>query len=138
MKKNWLILICLCLAAMAACGCSGGSTIIDGFVRDATVRLEVDGEKVFVFDDNNCQLSYNEKRCQFRAHSDTMLNYFCVDMDHIPSRKGESAVADIFWSTVNGERSRNDITLYVRSIEGDVIWLCDSSRHTAAVVRVLK
>ena len=67
-----------------------------------------------------------------------MLDYFVLTLDAIPASVGEKAVANILWSVPGGESSRNRITLEAKRIEGDLIWLCDDGRHTAAVVKVLK
>ena len=139
MKMPRQILLCLSvLLAFMATGCRTGNTSLDSFRKDETVRLELDGEKVFVFNENTCQLSFNEERCRFGSHTDTMLDYFYVRLDHIPSSSGEEVSADIIWNTTYGERSKNNITLNVIRIRGDVIWLCDATQHTAAVVRTLK
>lgn len=126
-------------AILAACACNpGGTTSLDAFVKDDTVRLELDGARVFVHDDANCQLSFNRQRGSFRSHTDTMLDYFVVELDAIPQSEGATAVADIYWSSTDGERSRKKVTLEAKRIKGDLIWLCDEGRKTAAVVRVLE
>ena len=118
-------------------GCTRSSSL-SPFISNDTVRLEIDGHEVFVFDDTFCQLSYNEQRREFRAMTDTMLDYFCITLDEIPARVGNKASATVVWSTPEGERTRNEITLEAKRIKGDIIWLADGKLHTAAVVRVLK
>ena len=126
-------------AFAAACACSpNGTTALDAFVKDETVRLELDGVRVFVHDDTFCQLSFNRQRGSFRSHTDTMLDYFVVELDVIPQAEGDTAVADVYWSSTDGERSRKKITLEAKRIKGDLIWLCDAGRRTAAIVRVLE
>ena len=126
-------------AILAACACNpGGTTSLDAFVKDDTVRLELDGARVFVHDDANCQLSFNRQRGSFRSHTDTMLDYFVVELDAIPQSDGATAVADIYWSSTDGERRRKKVNLEAKRIKGDLIWLCDEGRKTAAVVRVLE
>ena len=126
-------------AILAACACNpGGTTSLDAFVKDDTVRLELDGARVFVHDDANCQLSFNRQRGSFRSHTDTMLDYFVVELDASPQSEGGPALADIYWSSTDGERSRKKVTLEAKRIKGDLIWLCDEGRKTAAVVRVLE
>lgn len=135
--RHFLPYFALLLTIMAG-GCTQGTTSLSTFTKDSTVRLELDGQKIFVFNENTCQLSYNENHCTFRAHTDTMLDFFTVRLDHIPSNMGEEVTADISWNTTYGERAKNNITLNVQRIWGDVIWLCDASQHTAVVVRTLK
>lgn len=137
MKVRTLFAAIAAIVAASACN-PGGTTSLDAFVKDETVRLELDGERVFVHDDSNCQLSFNRQRGSFRALTDTMLDYFVVELDAIPQSEGATAVADIYWSSTDGERSRKKITLEAKRIKGELIWLCDAGRKTAAVVRVLE
>lgn len=127
----------LAAAVLFCLGCTQ-TTSMSTFTADDTVRLEIDGEKVFVYKAADCQLSYNEQRGEFRAMTDTMLDFFCISLSAIPERTGDSTVASMTWSSDLGERSRNDVTLEAKRIKGDIIWLCDRSQHTAAVVRILK
>lgn len=134
-KRLHVILISL----LCACACQQqGATDLASFVANDTVRLEFDGVSVFTYVPNTCQLAYNEQRCEFRAHTDTMLDYFVITMDEVPGCAGTAVNATIVWSTSAGERTKENVTLYAKRIRGDVIWLCDDSRHTAAVVRVLE
>lgn len=121
------------------CSCSGKNTTqLAPFVQDDTVRLEIDGQRVFVYDEVNCQLSFNVEHGEFRAHTDTMLDYFVVSLDEIPRRAASSVTADIIWTTKFGVKTKQNVTLDTKRIVGDVIWLCDDSQHVAAVVRVLE
>ena len=138
MKRYLYLAVLLCACALLAGGCKSGNTYIDSFLKDNTVRLEIDGVKVFVFDDNTGQLAYNEQRAVFRANTDTMLFFFELDLDSVPQSEGVDVTGSVYWSTTNGDMSRNNITLNVKSIKGDLIWLCDAGGQTAAVVRVLK
>ena len=125
------------LSALILGGCIN-NTPIGPFVADETVRLEIDGSTVFRFDENTCQLSYNETRCEFGASNDTMLDYFVLSLSGIPAHTGDKVTAAVTWSTEAGERHKENVTLEAKRIRGDVIWLCDDGRHTAAVVRVLE
>ena len=137
MKRLLHILACVS-AVIVLYGCENKNTPLDSFILDETIRLELDGVKVFVYDNNRCQLAFNEQRRLFRANSDTMLNYFELVLDRIPDKEGEDLTGNLWWSTVAGERSRNNITLNVKRIKGDIIWLCDTSQRTAVVIRVLE
>ena len=125
------------LLALVLTGCNN-NTPLGPFIADDTVRLEIDGTTVFLFDENSCQLSFNETRREFRAFTDTMLDYFEISLSEIPDRAGNKVTAAITWSTEVGERNKENVTLEAKRIRGDMIWLCDDGRHTAAVVRVLE
>ena len=115
-----------------------GSIDKASFLADDTVRLEINGECQFNYVPGTCQLAYNAKRCEFRVHTDTMLDYFTITLDMVPSRPGTQVQARIAWSTVSGEQKKENITLNTLRILGDVIWLCDESGRNAAVLRVLE
>lgn len=135
--KTRLSLLLLLLSLLCSCN-QQGSTETASFITDDTVRLEMDGQRIFTYSANDCQLAYNEKRIEFRAHTDTMLDYFIVVMDNFPAYTGSQVNARILWSTTSGEKTKENITLVTRRIRGDVIWLSDESRRNAVVVRVLK
>ena len=115
-----------------------GVTELAPFLMDNTVRLELDGIKVFTYTEPTCQLAFNEQRCEFRAHTDTMLDYFALKLDAIPGRSGVKVNANLAWSTTKGENTKENITLDVKRISGDVIWLCDAERRIAVVAKVLE
>lgn len=136
MKKRLPIIV---FTAVLLCACNEHwVTDLGPFIKDATVRLEIDGERAFVYDAADCQLAFNAQRMEFRAHTDTMLDYFILDADSIPSKVGDKVNASISWSSPSGEKSRTNITLYTKRIQGDIIWLCDQGYKNAVVVRVLE
>lgn len=131
------ILLLFAAVLFGACDMQG-VTELAPFMMDNTVRLELDGAKVFIYAEPNCQLAFNERRCEFRAHTDTMLDYFVLKLDAIPGRSGVKVNANLTWSTTKGENTKENITLDVKRISGDVIWLCDAERRIAVVVKVLE
>ena len=135
--KGFIRHLALAVLLTAACE-SPGATEMASFLSDSTVRLELEGEKVFTYDESTCQLAYNEKRCEFRAHTDTMLDYFVLTLTSVPSTKGSRTGARIAWSTQFGEKTKENITLEAVRISGDVIWLCDESSRNAVVIRTLE
>lgn len=134
--KRTLTLLFLCLLA-ASCD-RQSTTDLGQFVNDGTVRLEIDGATVFRYTANVCQLAFNEGRAEFRAFTDTMLDYFVLTLDRIPETPGTRVNASLIWSSGSGEKERKNITLDAKRIKGDIIWLCDDSRRNAVVVRVLE
>lgn len=136
MKKRLPVIV---FAAMLLSSCNQyWMTDLGPFIKDSTVRLEIDGVPAFVYDAADCQLAFNEQHLEFRANTDTMLDYFILDLDAIPTKTGDTVNARIIWSTPSGEKSKTNITLYTKRIQGDVIWLCDKGCRNAAVVRVLE
>ena len=132
-------LLSLLPAAVLLVSCvQQGVTDLSDFMQDNTVRLEMDGKTIFRYNPSDCQLAFNEKRCEFRAHTDTMLDYFVLTLDALPASSGQTVNGVLAWSTPGGERTKENIALKAVLIRGDVIWLCDKSYRNAVVVRVLK
>ena len=136
MKGIRTILYCAALLCMTCC--QNSSTDLASFLADDTMRLEINGERIFSYSPGTCQMAYNGKRCEFRAHSDTMLDYFVITLDTVPILAGNKVTATIAWSTPSGERKKENVTLNAIRIVGDVIWLRDESGRNAAVVRILE
>ncbi len=115
-----------------------GVTLLSTFTASNTVRLEIDGAKVFLHDDADCQMAFNARRGEFRAHDDLMQQYFIIVFESMPQKAGDRSNATITWTDGGYERVRNNITLEAKSLRGDVMWLCDDSRRNAAVIRILE
>lgn len=132
------ILATLSIATLFCCCQPQGVTDLSSFVADNTVRLELDGACIFRYNEKTCQLAYNEQHCEWRAHTDSMLDFFVLTLDGIPEKAGTQYNASLLWSTTSGERTKTNITLNTVRIEGDVVWLCDESCRNAVVVRILE
>lgn len=130
--------VILCIGIAAAIACLPQNTISDGFLDDKRIRLEYRGKEMFVYDEDNCQLSYSMQKAIFGVHTDTMSDYFFLEMSEVPSSIGQEVKARIVWTTERDEESKNDITLQVMKLQGDRIWLWDSSDRIGVVTRVLE
>ena len=138
MRKILILIGCLAtVLALGACE-PQGVTELSSFVRDNNVRLEIDGVRVFNYNDAGCQLALNARRGEFRAHDDTMSEYFIISMDKLPLAAGDRVNATISWTESGYERQKQNVTLVARSIRGDVVWLCDDTQRNAAVIRLLE
>lgn len=138
MTRNFLKCFLLAMGMLFISCSQNGSIDKASFLADNTVRLEINGECQFSYIPGTCQMAYNAKRCEFRVHTDTMLDYFTITLDKVPSNPGTQVQARIAWSTVSGEQTKENITLNAIRVVGDVIWLCDESGRNAAVVRTLE
>lgn len=124
MRKFLLTLLC----ALTLYSCQSSGTYTPEFLTDSTIRLEVGKKTNFIYSAENCQYAYNSNRCEFRAHTDNMSDYFLVKLKNRPQAEGE----DIFthyveWTEPNGmNRRKENITLKAVKIQDDIIWLWDS------------
>ncbi len=118
------------LATLLLASCQR-STFTPEFLEDDTIRIEVGNDTPFAYQSATCQYAYNTGRCEFRAHTDNMSNYFLVKLDHRPTAVNEEVTANyIEWIERRGtDRIKKNVTLQVVKLEGDNIWLWSSREN---------
>ena len=134
MKKSILLLLILCSSILVCCT---DYTYTPEFLTDSTIRLEVGKKKIFTFTTSDCQYAYNTDRCEFRAHTDNMSDYFIFKLSSIPSYEGEVVQGiKVEWTERNGMNSiKKNIALQTVKLEDDTIWLWDSREGIKATLR---
>lgn len=133
--KSRLTLLLAALLLFSGCN---DNQMIEAFSLRDQIRLEVDGVCMFAYTPEKCQLSFNRQNGQFRAHTDSMSDYFIIeDMSDIPTEEGQEIIADIIWTTRNDIMARKKITLKVIRLQGDKVWLWSSYGRIGAELRIL-
>lgn len=127
MKSRLLLISAL---ALTLCSCQQ-NTFTPEFLEDDTIRMEVGKNAVFTYDPTTCQYAYNTGRCEFRAHTDNVSNYFIVKLDHRPAAENEEVTATYLeWIERRGtDKVKKNVTLQVVKLEGDNIWLWSSREN---------
>lgn len=133
MRKFWIILVfCFALA-----GCRGGGKVEPEFLESSDICLRVKGSVVFTYNPLTCQLAFNRKDCEFRVHTDTMSDYYCVTLDAIPSAVEQKIDGSLCW-TSSSSILHKDCTFRVEKISTDgCVWLWDRKDKIGAVVKIL-
>ena len=133
MRKYLLILFaCLVLA-----GCQGGGKVEPEFLNSSDICLRVNGSAVFTYDPLTCQLAFNRRNCEFRVHTDTMSDYYCVTLDAIPSSVDQKIDGTLSW-TSSSSILHKDCTFRVEKISSDgCVWLWNRKDKIGAVVKIL-
>lgn len=134
MKKNLLPILILCSSLLVCCT---EYTYTPEFLTDSTIRLEVGEKKIFTFTKSDCQYAYNIERCEFRAHTDNMSDYFIFRLSSIPSHEGEEVQGLLVeWTERNSMNTvKKNIALQTVKIEDDTIWLWNSREGIKATLR---
>ena len=132
MKKALIILS----ACLLLCSCVD-DRFIEPFVQKNVVTMEQEGNPVFRYDPLTCQLSFNRDRCEFRASTDNMSDYFVLVLDEIPSEKEQKVTGTLTWTTPTDIYMKKNATFEAVRLEGDMIWLWSHSGHIGLVVRML-
>lgn len=129
-------ILTLVLAAVL-CLCSCHDDIFPAFVADDSIHLEVDGVLQLRYDETYCQLGFSRERRQFRMCTDSMSDYFAVQMSALPNSEGDLLQADLTWTTKRDVITRKNIALEVVKTEGDKFWLWNEQGRIALVIQIL-
>ena len=130
------------LAALAAALWAG--TSCQGFKADPeflatdSFELEVKGNQVFTYDAYTCQTAFNRARKEFRVHTDTMSDYYCLTLESIPSKTGEKVKGDITWTGKSDVVTRKGLSFTVKKVErNQMMWLWCRKEGIGVVIQVL-
>ena len=134
MKKAFLILFC---ASLALQGCVGGGKVETEFLESSDICLRVKGTTVFTYAPLTCQMAFNRRNCEFRVHTDTMSDYYCVTLDAIPSAEGQKVDGKLCWTSTSSI-IRRDCTFRVEKVtsEGGA-YLWSRKDRIGVVVKIL-
>lgn len=134
MKRYTHILIAVLLLVSS---CDGTHEITNFSDTDA-IRLEVAGITQFFYDPITCQMAFNRERGEFRVHTDSMSDYFIVDLSEIPTETGQEVTGDVIWTTTNDLMTRQNITLRLINSQGDRLWFWNANYRIGVEVRILE
>lgn len=107
------------------------------FLPSEGICLEVTGKSILQYDEATCQLGFNRDRCEFRVLTDNASDYFVLQLSDIPAEEGETVFGKIKWTTPSRVESRKDVAFKVMKLEGDKIWLWNSSGKIAVCVSLI-
>lgn len=129
----------ICIMLIIACACSCNRFDIDEVLLPREdLSMTLNGKVQFSFDDNTCQIGYNDARNEFRLHDDSVGNWVKLTCRARPSSVGQTVKADLSWTSSTSNKSRKGLTFTVEKIEQDGrIWLWCQSDNIGLVVKVI-
>ena len=126
------------LGCLILSSCTGGKADPE-FVSTTDCNLRVKGEVVFNYNPLTCQTAFNREKCEFRVHSDNMSDYYCVDLNLVPTAEGQKAKGDITWTNRSDVVTRKDLTFHVKKVDrGGRLWLWCRKEQIGVVIHVLE
>jgi hypothetical protein len=132
--RKYLFILAACLVLA---GCRGGGKVDPEFIGSSDICLRVNGTVIFTYDPLTCQLAFNRRDCEFRVHTDTMSDYYCVTLDTVPSAVDQKIDGSICW-TSSSSIIHKDCTFRVEKITSDgCVWLWNRKDKIGAVVKIL-
>lgn len=129
-----IFLLASLLLILASCD---DSRKIEIFSSNNGIRLQVGNDIPFKYEANSCQLVWSRDLMEFRANTDNMSDYFILQFEDIPTAVGQSVIADMTWTTTTDILTKNNVTLEVVKLEGDIIWLWSRAGKIGTCIRVL-
>ena len=129
-------ILCLFVLVFAIVGCEN-EVVPEAFVQEEDVSLTHRGVVIFKYDGNTCQLSYNDKRHEFKAMHDDMAHYFILKCDADLSEIDQSVIAQLSYTTSDNLKVEKNLSFKVIKIDQSrgLIWLWNNTKKLGLVVR---
>lgn len=102
------------------------------------ISLSVKGEEIMRYEENSCQLGYNDKEHEFRVFNDKLTNWFIIKCNEAPTTVGQKIIADLEYTTSDDLKTFTDLIFTVeKTDENAMVWLWESNRKIGVVIKVL-
>lgn len=138
MRQPAKILLLALAIACCRCSCEKEAGIDRDFLETGTVGLRVAGQNRFMYDPSTCQLGFNSTMIQFRAGNDTGTEYFTLTCSELPVEVGQKVRADLVYTRSSGITREAGLSFSIEEIQGDKIWLWNSSKKAAVCVEIIR
>ena len=137
--RRTLIYMFAAVSIMAAVSCSKDSESQEYFIEKCLDGgLVIANETIFDYDENTCQMAFNESALQYRVSNDTMSDFYVLDCNRRPGEVGSTLKATLTWSTDVDVRQRSGLEFKVIRAQGDWFWLWNRKNDIGVVVREAK
>jgi len=126
-------------AVIWSCSSCYGSKVDPDFLATTVFGLQVKGNEVFKFDYYSCQTAFNLQKKEFRAHTDTMSDYYCLTLDKLPSSTGDKVKGDLVWTSTSDVSEKEDISFVVKKVErNQMMWLWSRKEGIGVVIQIIE
>ena len=136
MKKILYILFLVLIIS----GCNREDTLAREAFEESSAEeicLEMNGGRVFTYEENTCQASFIEASREYRIGKDDMSDFYIIKCSSTPVA-GESLTADLIWTTASDIRERKNLSFRVLKIDdkdGRIWFWCQSLRAGVVVMK---
>ena len=134
LDKTFILSLFICMTALSACN---ESMQINSFAQSEQIRIQVGGSTQMSYNPLTCQIAFSRDLRQFRAHTDNMSDYFCINMSEIPVSIGQKINADIVGTTHRDVLSKKNLTFETVRLEGETIWLWSTSAKIGVCIQTI-
>lgn len=100
------------------------------------IFLTIKGEDILVYKPDTFQISYNDRKNEFRVFDDDLGHWFILTCRERPSTEGQTLRADLKWTGSNTTRSRTNLTFRVERTDAEgYVWMWCDDEATGIIVR---
>ena len=103
------------------------------------ISLTWRGEEQISYDPQTWQLSCNVRKGEYRAHDDSMANYYVIKCSERPVEEGQDLVADVEWTVATNIKRYEGARFTVKKKGTDgLIWLWSNTQKIGLVIKEIE
>ncbi|MCQ2145342.1 MAG: hypothetical protein MJY72_06340 [Bacteroidales bacterium] len=136
MRRLFIIMVAA-IAAISAASCTEKALLEEFTNEKSEIGLTIKGQDIFTYDENSCQLGYDESLRQFRVSDDMMTDYYILTVDNVPEI-GYETQASLIYTTDDDVISQRGLSFKLVKVGRDgTMWFWNKKNTIGAVVRKL-
>jgi len=138
MKRLWAYALLL-LTALILGSCLQDSGFDEKLLETLdSPSLVVKGKTVFRYDDRSCQESWSPVSRTYRAGTDTMSDWFEIQMSAVPSENEMDIEANLSWTGRDNQQSLSHQHFELRATDDrGLVWLWCKRQQITVVIRLI-
>ena len=131
MKKLLLILT----AALTVAGCNT-YTMEEVLLQQSDISLSWRGDMQVIYKSSDCQLAYNDKRCEYRVYNDKLSDWFTITCSEKPVAEGQTFTAEVGWTSAKDIKRFKNLSFKVEKTDGSGrVWLWNESDRIGIIIK---
>lgn len=135
--KRIRVIFVAAVALLSVVSCQEKALLEEFTDERSEIGLTVKGQDVFTFEENLCQIGYDDALRQFRVSDDMMTDYFILTVNDLPEI-GYETTASLVYTTDDDLISMKGLTFKLVKMGHDgTMWFWNKKNSIGAVVRKL-
>ena len=131
MRKLLLILT----ATLTIAGCNIYS-MEEVLLQQSDISLSWRGDMQVTYKASDCQLAYNDKRCEYRVYSDRLSDWFTIRCSEQPVSEGQTFTADVSWTSSKDIKRMKNLAFKVEKTDDQgLVWLWNESYRIGIIIK---
>lgn len=132
--KDKIFLLAIFIVTAVCCTPTNVDEII---AENQEVGITVNGKTYITYTAEGWQMAHNPTTNEYSVFNDDVTDYYVVRCNERPSSEGQSVTADVEYTTANNIVKITGITLEVKKVDKDKVWLYNVKRNILVVIKDL-